>query len=111
MQSDAAWPLEEVREQLTKSLNLELPFEEVQEEVLTELRQLFQRYLGECELLLHLKNGGEKDTVVRSRSIRVRPCDELLKEIDGIIGPKHTWLTAAPQQFAAVPTRNRFAHA
>ena len=111
VQSDAAWPLEEVREQLTKSLNLELPFEEVREEVLAELRQLFQRYLGECELLLHLKNGGEKDTVVRSRSIRVRPCDELLKEIDGIIGPKRTWLTAAPQRISAVPTKNRFARA
>ena len=111
VQANSAFPLEEAREQFTKSLNLELPFGEVKDQLLIELRQLCQRYLGEVELLLHLKNGAEKDTVVRSRSIRVRPCDELLKEIDGLIGPKHTWLTAAPQQFAPVSSDNRFARA
>ena len=46
---------------------------------------------------MHLKNGGEKDAVVRSRTIRVNPCDELLRGIDDLIGPRRTWLTAQVQ--------------
>ena len=79
-----------------------LPYEEVQPNLLLELKQVMERYLGNCELLLHLKNGGEKDAVVRSRTIRVRPCDELLREVDALIGPKRTWLTAEHQVQLAV---------
>ncbi|MBT4499070.1 MAG: DNA polymerase III subunit alpha [Gemmatimonadetes bacterium] len=93
LQAEKAMPLEQAREQLTKAVNLSLPYEEVEREMLAELKRLCERYMGDCELLLHLKNGGEKDAVVRSRSIRVKPCDELLHEIDGLIGPKRTWLT------------------
>ena len=64
-----------------------------------------ERYLGNCELLLHLKNGGEKDAVVRSRTIRVRPCDELLREVDALIGPKRTWLTAERKIQLGAPQR------
>jgi len=95
LQAEKAMPLEEAREQLTKAVNLELPYGDVEKGMLGELRTLCERHVGDCELLLHLKNGGEKDAVVRSRSIRVKPSDELLVEIDGLIGPKRTWLTMA----------------
>ena len=98
LQADKAIPLDQAREQLTKAVNLALPYEQVGQELLTQLRRLCERFMGDCELLLHLKNGGEKDAVVRSRSVRVKPCDELLREIDTLIGPRCTWLTmAAPQ--------------
>jgi hypothetical protein len=61
-------------------------------------------------LLLHLKNGGDKNAVIRSRTIRVRPCDELLQGIDEILGPKRTLLTAqiqAPTVQAEPRWRNR----
>ena len=92
-----ATPLTDARQRLTKAVNLALPYEKVQPNLLLELKQVMERYLGNCELLLHLKNGGEKDAVVRSRTIRVRPCDELLREVDALIGPKRTWLTAERQ--------------
>jgi hypothetical protein len=69
----------------------------VREELLDRLRILCERYMGDCDLLLHLKNGGEKDAVVRSRTIRVNPCDDLLRGIDDLIGPRRTWLTAQIQ--------------
>ena len=100
LQAEKAMPLEQAREQLTKAVNLSLPYEEVEQEMLAELKRLCERYIGDCELLLHLKNGGEKDAVVRSRSIRVKPCDELLHGIDGLIGPKRTWLTMATASVA-----------
>ena len=93
LQAEKAMPLEQAREQLTRAVNLTIPYEEIEQEMLAELRRLCERYIGECELLLHLRNGGEKDAVVRSRSIRVKPCDELLHQIDSLIGPRRTWLT------------------
>ena len=98
LQAASAMPLDQAREVLTRALNLSLPYEAVQEEMLTSLRRICERYLGECELLLHLKNGGQKNAIVRSRTIRVKPCDDLLREIDALIGPKRTWLTMASQQ-------------
>ena len=100
-----ATPLTDARQRLTKAVNLVLPYEEVQPNLLLELKQVMERYLGNCELLLHLKNGGEKDAVVRSRTIRVRPCDELLREVDALIGPKRTWLTAERKIQLGAPQR------
>ncbi len=98
LQAARAMPLDHAREVMTRALNLALPYEAVREELLTSLRHICERYLGDCDLLLHLKNGGEKDAIVRSRTIRVKPCNELLREIDSLIGPKRTWLTMAAQQ-------------
>ena len=69
----------------------------VAEDLLGRLRGLCERHMGNCELVLHLKNGGEKDAIVRSRTIRVNPCDDLLRGIDDLIGPRRTWLTAQIQ--------------
>ena len=97
--------LEQAREQLTKAVNLLLPCEQVQPKLLVELKSVLERHMGNCELLLHVQNGsdgvgGARDAVVRSRSIRVSPCDELLREVDALIGPKRTWLTAERQVYA-----------
>ena len=105
VQATRVIPLEDARQKLTKAVNLMLPYDEVRPALLNELRGVFDRYLGDCELLLHLrgdtKNGvgragmdTDKRAVVRSRTIRVSPCDAMLQEIDAVIGPKRTWLTA-----------------
>ena len=54
-----------------------------------------------------MKNGGERDAIVRSRTIRVNPCDDLLRGIGDLIGPTNTWLTAQVQTpvIAAGPER------
>ena len=103
LQAEKLIPLESAREQLTRAVNLALPCEQVQPGLLTALKQIFERYLGGCELFLHVKNGGEKDAVVRSRSIRVSPCDELLCEVDALLGPKRTWLTPTPHRHRPSP--------
>ena len=107
LQAEKAVHLQTAREQLTKAVNLSLPYEEVEEDILDGLRQLCKRHIGDCELLVHLKNGGEKDAVVRSRTIRVNPCDELLRGIDDLIGPRRTWLTAQVQPPVVNATEER----
>ncbi|MBI2502872.1 MAG: DNA polymerase III subunit alpha [Candidatus Latescibacteria bacterium] len=95
VQAESALPMEQAREKLTRSLNLALPYEEVRPDLLVELRHICERFLGPCELRLHLKNGGTKDAVVRSRSIKVNPCDELIQAVEALIGPRCAWLTLA----------------
>jgi DNA polymerase-3 subunit alpha len=110
LQAEKVMSLEEAREKLTKSVNLHIPYEEIEGDLLERLKKLCERYEGNCELLLHLKNGGDKNAVIRSRTIRVRPCDELLQGIDEILGPKRTLLTAqiqAPTVQAEPRWRNR----
>ena len=107
IQAEKAAPMDQVRDKLTKAVNLLLPYEEVESDVLNQLRQVCQRYEGECELRLHLQNGGDKDAIVRSRTIRVAPCDELLSEVDALIGPRRAWLTAERQKYRPAPVAPR----
>ena len=53
--------------------------------------------MGDCELWLRLKNGDEQDKMVRSKTIRVDPCDDLLRGIEELIGPRSTRLTPKVQ--------------
>ncbi|NKB68017.1 MAG: DNA polymerase III subunit alpha [Candidatus Latescibacteria bacterium] len=107
IQAEKASPMDQARDRLTKAVNLLLPYEDVESDVLSQLRQLCERYEGECELRLHLQNGGEKDAIVRSRTLRVTPCDELLSEVDALIGPRRAWLTAERQKHRPAPAPRR----
>ncbi len=112
IQAESAMPMEQAREKLTRSLNLDLPYEEVRPDLLVELRRICESFLGPCELRLHLKNGGTKDAVVRSRSIKVNPCDELIQAVEALIGPRCAWLTrtlptpSAPREERRYPSRS-----
>ena len=108
VQATSVTPLERAREHLTKAVNLLLPSDEVQPALLGQLKSVVERHTGTCELLLHVQScpdgtDSEREAVVRSRSIRVSPCDELLREVDALIGPKRTWLTAERQIYAGQP--------
>ena len=94
LQADNLMPLADARQQLTKAMNVALRLEDVPRGVLDRLRQLCEEHTGKCELLIHLRNGGSNDAIVRSRSIRVNPSDELLHAVDTLIEPEHSWLTA-----------------
>jgi DNA polymerase-3 subunit alpha len=112
VQAENALPMAQARKKLTRSLNLALPYEEVRPGLLVELRRICEGFLGPCELRLHLKNGGAKDAVVRSRSIKVNPCDELIQAVEALIGPRCAWLTmnlptpSAPREERRYPSRS-----
>ncbi len=97
LQADRALPLKSARAELTESVTLSLPYQKVGDPLLRRLRQLCERYTGDCELWLRLQNGGEQDKMVRSRTIRVNPCDDLLLGIEELIGPRSTWLNPKRQ--------------
>ena len=97
LQADRALPLKSARAELTKSVTLSLPYQKVGDPLLGRLRRLCERHLGDCELWLQLKNGDEQDKMVRSKTIRVDPCDDLLRGIEELIGPRATRLTPKVQ--------------
>ncbi len=88
LQADSALLLKSVRAQLTESVTLSLPYHKVGDPLLRQLRQLCERHTGDCELWFRLLNGGEQDKMVRSKTIRVNPCDDLLRGIEEQIGPQ-----------------------
>jgi DNA polymerase III subunit alpha len=95
LQADKATPLAQAREQLTRGVNIQLSATQINEEMLTGLRQLCERHSGPCELILRVDSGNGQETAVRSRTVRVSPCDELLQELEQIVGPRRTTLTMA----------------
>ncbi len=102
LQADSALPLKSARAQLTESITLSLPYHKVGDPLLRRLRQLCERYTGDCELWLQLQNGDEQDKMVRSKTIRVDPCDDLLIGIEEQIGPHSIRLQ--PKRQIAVPS-------
>ena len=97
LQADRALPLKAARAELTKSVTLSLPYQKVNDPLLSRLRRLCERHMGDCELWLQIKNGDEQDKMVRSKTIRVDPCDDLLRGIEELIGPRATRLTPKVQ--------------
>ncbi|MEW6750239.1 MAG: DNA polymerase III subunit alpha [Candidatus Latescibacterota bacterium] len=107
VQAERALPLPQARELLTRGVHIHLSHDGLGGEVLAELRRLCERHAGPCELVLHVCNGAEREAVVRSRSLQVTPCDELLQGIEGLLGPRRTRLTMATQGSAGATTEAR----
>ena len=106
LQAESLIPLAEARQKLTKAVNFVLKLdEESSSDLLQRLRRLVEQHTGNCELLIHLRNGSGNDAVVRSRSLRVNPSDELLKAVGTLIEPEKPWLTEAPNHAKGVPAR------
>ena len=97
VQADRALPLKAARAELTQSVTLSLSYQKVGDPLLSRLRGLCERHIGDCELWLQLKNGDEQDKMVRSKTIRVDPCDDLLRGVEELIGPRSTRLTPKVQ--------------
>jgi DNA polymerase-3 subunit alpha len=93
LQGERAMPMEQARAALTRSVNLAVGGDQAVPELLQRLRGLCEQFAGDCEVLLHVRRDGDRDTVVRSRSVRVDPCDELIRQLEGVLGPQCAWLT------------------
>ena len=96
--ADSVLPMEHTRERLTRSVNITLPSEAVNDDLLNQLLKTCQEFAGPCDLIIRVESTGDAGhtDVVRSRSIRVNPCDELLRRVDALTGVRETELTTLP---------------
>ena len=102
VQAEGAAPMDQGRERLTRSVNVDLPYEAVSDQLLADLRRLCGEHRGTCDLVVHLRGApaapGGREPVVRSRSLRVNPTDELLHAMGNLAGLERARLTAMPPQ-------------
>lgn len=98
--ADSVLPMEQTRERLTRSLNVTVDHAAITEDLLAALRGTCLEFAGQCDLIIRVENGGNTpgahDAVVRSRSIHVNPCDELIGRIGALDGVRETGLTTLP---------------
>ena len=93
--ADTVLPMEHTRERLTRSVNITMSAEAVSEELLGKLLQACKDFVGPCDLIICVENGDDHDAV-RSRSIHVNPCDELLRRVGALDGVRETHLMTLP---------------
>ncbi len=108
VQVESAMLLSQARERLTRALHISLVADQVAPDMLEQLKTVCQGYSGRCELVIHLHNGGDTDTIVRSRSIQVDPCDELLRQLGEVVKGGRSWLAPEPLAFQAYQRKRSF---
>ena len=102
VQADRATPMERSRERLTRSVDVDLSYEAVSAELLEDLLGLCREHQGTCDLVVHLRGAptepGGRGAVVRSRSIRVQPTDDLLQAMGSLAGLERARIIPQPLQ-------------
>ena len=113
LQADYAVALAEARRQLTRSVSVSLDCQLVREDLLRQVRAACERHKGGCELVLCVRRTDSQETSVRSRTVRVDPCDALLQQLEDLVGQRRIRLSVHPPggraQAAAGPRRLRAA--
>ena len=83
--------LETIRQQSIRAIEVDLPEECVSRDTLESLRDVFDRYHGECRVLFRVSTDNGKAYLVSANAhYRVFPCDEMIEEIETITGRKVT---------------------
>lgn len=81
--------LEALRQKSIRTIELGLNQEKVTKELLEEIRDVFFKYPGECSIMFRMGMGKEKEFLIAANQhYRVLPCDEILGEIEGLIGQR-----------------------
>jgi DNA polymerase-3 subunit alpha len=88
-------PMEDVRARFTKSILLSLNLDRVDERAVVELRQLMERYRGNCQCYIRVSGGGLPDkSVYWSRNYTVDPSPQLITAMRQLFGASSVRLQA-----------------
>ena len=91
LQAQEIVSLETIRQQSIRAIEVDLPEECVSRDTLESLRDVFDRYHGECRVLFRVSTDNGKSYLVSANAhYRVFPCDEMIEEIETITGRKVT---------------------
>lgn len=86
--ADEIYPMDVVRQKFTKSIVLSLNINDVQENTIVALRQIFEKHKGNCRCYFDVIEP-EKDKPSRFHTMKynVNASDEFLAEVKNILGP------------------------
>ena len=92
-------PLREARDKLVRSVVVTLNSDQVTDENITSLKDVFGTYPGDCDVMIEVSAPDQGPVNVKAgTSFRVRPTDELLKALRNTIGTKSVRIAGAPSQ-------------
>jgi DNA polymerase-3 subunit alpha len=81
--------LENVRQKSIRALELSFHAKIMSRELLEDVRDIIFRYPGECPVLFKVGIGQEKEVIIEAHDrFRVSPCNEMIGEIEAMIGEK-----------------------
>lgn len=75
--------LSEIREKLTKGINLNIKLEDITEPLINEICQLADAHQGACDLKLKIVDSSDNLRVnLLARKVKIDPADELMRKLD-----------------------------
>ncbi len=91
-------PLETVREQRIKAVNVKLVYEKVHNSLIGDIRELCVSHVGNSEFVIHIQESDKPEAVVRSKSLKVKPSDEFIHSLGLLVGVENVSLSREIQK-------------
>ncbi|MEI7811376.1 MAG: DNA polymerase III subunit alpha [Ignavibacteria bacterium] len=93
LQIENAMSMDEARRDLTKSLKVVIDIENFSEpEIIIKLKEILEKYSGNIPVILHVQNNGSKVRLFHLKKVRIRICEELVKEMQMLLGDESVLL-------------------
>jgi DNA polymerase-3 subunit alpha len=101
-------PLDDVPRRFTKAVHIRLPAETTSEDTLTAVREILARYRGECPVFFAFTFANGRTVFVEAHDhFAVTPRQELIDEIEQLIGEDTVWLKVDAEKLAAASNARR----
>jgi len=90
---DKMYSLDNIKERLTKNINIKLEFSINQKKVLDKIEQLNHAHEGNYSLILHIENSDQTIQKILIKKLQFSINFQTLKHLRKIFGPHNVWLT------------------
>jgi len=105
---DEILTIDEARKKLTSSVHVHIPPKLVESNTLESLKEIFSVNKGDCTLFLHFKTDQYEEVVVQAHSeTNVAPTDELISQIEQIVGERSVSLVGSNGNGNGASTQKR----
>ena len=85
-------PLEELRERMSKRVNVRIEVDQMNIPDVENLKELTNKFRGDCSLVFHIYDQNGNGRMIRSRSVKVSPNSAFLKKLKSVYGEKNVWI-------------------
>jgi len=87
-----ALPMDKVRERLAKRIVLQLARKKCSSGQITRIEQTVKKYPGPCDLYFSMSLNNEKNILIKSKKLKVKPDDRLIAELRHILSMNDVWI-------------------